>query len=212
MLDAALRRLIAAPLERAGRFLADRGVAADAMTIIGFAVGMLAVPALACQHYGLALAAILVNRLADGLDGAIARQAGQRGGQTAGSTDLGGYLDIVLDFLFYAAVPLGFALADPAANALAACVLLASFIGTGASFLAYAVLAAKRGLQTERRGRKSFYHMGGLAEGTETILAFTAFCLLPAWFPALAYGFAALCALTILGRIALAWREFGGER
>ena len=203
MLDAALRPLIAAPLDRAGGFLAAWGFSANAVTLAGFMVGLLSLPALAYQQYSLALAAILANRLADGLDGAIARHAGQ--------TDRGGYLDIVLDFIFYAAVPLGFALADPAANALAACVLLASFIGTGASFLAYATLAAKRGMQTERRGRKSFYHPGGLMEGTETILAFIAFCLLPGWFPDLAYGFAALCGLTILGRIALAWRDFRGE-
>lgn len=51
-------------------------------------------------------------------------------------TDAGGFLDISLDFLFYALVPFGFILADPTHNALAGGWLLFAFIGTGSSFLA----------------------------------------------------------------------------
>lgn len=200
MIDAALRRLIDRPLDRAGGFLSRRGVSANAMTIAGFAIGMLAVPALALQAYGAALAFILLNRLSDGLDGAIARRRG--------ATDFGGYLDIVLDFIFYAAVALGFALADPAANALAACFLIFSFMGTGSSFLAYAVMAAKRGHTSAARGPKSLYYLGGLTEGTETIVLFVAICLWPGWFPALAWGFGALCWITTAGRILAARRDF----
>jgi phosphatidylglycerophosphate synthase len=200
MIDAALRRLIARPLDRAGGFLLRLGISANAMTIAGFAVGLLALPALALQAYGLALALILLNRLSDGLDGAIARHRG--------ATDFGGYLDIVLDFIFYAGIALGFALADPAANALAACFLIFSFVGTGASFLAYAVMAAKRGRTTAVRGPKSLYYLGGLTEGAETIALFVALCLWPGWFPALAYGFGALCWITTAGRILSARRDF----
>lgn len=200
MIDAALRRLIDRPLDRAGGFLSRRGVSANAMTIAGFAIGMLAVPALALQAYGAALAFILLNRLSDGLDGAIARRRG--------ATDFGGYLDIVLDFIFYAAVALGFALADPAANALAACFLIFSFMGTGSSFLAYAVMAAKRGHISAARGPKSLYYLGGLTEGAETIALFVAICLWPGWFPALAWGFGALCWITTAGRILAARRDF----
>jgi len=200
MIDAALRRLIDRPLDRAGCFLSRRGVSANAMTIAGFAIGMLAVPALALQAYGAALAFILLNRLSDGLDGAIARRRG--------ATDFGGYLDIVLDFIFYAAVALGFALADPAANALAACFLIFSFMGTGSSFLAYAVMAAKRGRTSTERGPKSLYSLGGLTEGAETIALFVAICLWPGWFPALAWGFGALCWITTAGRILAARRDF----
>ena len=200
MIDAALRRLIDRPLDRAGGFLSRRGVSANAMTIAGFAIGMLAVPALALQAYGAALAFILLNRLSDGLDGAIARRRG--------ATDFGGYLDIVLDFIFYAAVALGFALADPAANALAACFLIFSFMGTGSSFLAYAVMAAKRGHTSAARGPKSLYYLGGLTEGAETIALFVAICLWPGWFPALAWGFGALCWITTAGRILAARRDF----
>ena len=121
-----------------------------------------------------------------------------------GLTDLGGFLDIVLDFLIYAAVPFAFALADPAANALPAAFLIFSFMGTGSSFLAYAIMAAKRGIATELRGRKSLYYLGGLTEGTETIVAFVLACLWPAWFPLIAWTFGALCWLTTATRIVVA--------
>ena len=200
MLDAPLRRVIDPPLDAVGRRLAVAGVGADAVTLAGFAVGLLAIPLLARESYGLALVAIAVNRLADGLDGAVARRRGP--------TDLGGYLDIVCDFLFYAGVVFGFALARPE-NALPAAFLVFSFVGTGSSFLAFAVLAAKRGLASTARGRKSFYYLGGLTEGRETILLFVAFCLLPDAFPPLAWGFGALCWITTVSRMLGAAASFG---
>jgi phosphatidylglycerophosphate synthase len=200
MLDAAMRRLIDPPLDRAGALLARCGVSADAVTLLGLVPGGAALWALADGRYGLALAFILLNRLADGFDGAVARHTRL--------TDFGGYLDIVGDFLFYAAMPLGFALADPAANAVPAAVLLVSFMGTASSFLAFATLAAKRDLSTDVRGAKSFYYLGGLAEGTETIAFFVACCLLPQHFPWLAYGFAGVCAVTVLARAGMARQMF----
>src|SRR3546814_12586003 len=92
------------------------------------------------------------------------------------SSDLGGYIDIVLDFIAYALLALSFAIRDPAAAALPAAFLLASFMGTASSFLAYAILAGRHGRETSLLGRKSFYHLGGLTEGTET-LEFFALCL-----------------------------------
>lgn len=200
MLDATLRRVIDPPLEVAGRRLARAGVTANAMTVAGFAVGVLAVPALATGHYELALAAILLNRLADGLDGAIAR--------VVGPTDLGGYLDIVLDFLFYSAVVFGVALGRPQ-EAVWAAFLIFSFVGTGASFLAYAIIAAKRGVTTSTRGRKSIFYLGGLTEGTETIVAFVLICLFPDAFPWIAGIFGAMCWITTAGRIGQAAGAFG---
>jgi phosphatidylglycerophosphate synthase len=198
MLDARLRRLIDPPLAALSAPLARHGVAANAVTIVGFAIGLCALGAIAWQAYGLGLGLLLANRLFDGLDGALARQRGL--------SDLGGFLDIVLDFIIYAGVPFAFALADPAANALPAAFLILSFVGTGSSFLAFAIMAAKRGIASELRGRKSLYYLGGLTEGTETILAFVLACLLPAWFPLIAWGFGALCWLTTATRIAVAWQ------
>ncbi len=201
MFDAALRRLIDPPLDAAGRRLAASGVSANAMTVGGFAVGLLAIPALAAGRSDLALLAILANRLADGLDGAIAR--------SAGPTDLGGYLDIVLDFVFYSAVAFGVALGRPD-HAVWAAFLVFSFVGTGSSFLAYAIVAAKRGATTAARGRKSIYNTVGLTEGGETILAFLLVCLLPDAFPWIAGIFGAMCWITTASRIWQAVRDFGG--
>ncbi|MEM7021742.1 MAG: CDP-alcohol phosphatidyltransferase family protein, partial [Pseudomonadota bacterium] len=196
MLDARLRRLIDPPLDRICRPLAARGISANAATVVGFAIGLGAIAAIALQAYALGLGLLLLNRLLDGLDGALARHLG--------ITDLGGFLDIVADFIFYAGVPLAFALADPTTNALPAAFLIFSFIGTATSFLAYAIMAAKRGITTELRGKKSLYYLGGLTEGTETIIAFVLACLWPALFPIIAWGFGGLCWLTTATRVTAA--------
>ncbi len=200
MIDAALLPMQRAVLAGPAQALAARGVGADQVTLVGFALGLLALPALWAGLWPLALVLILLNRLADGLDGAIAR--------IVGPTDRGAFLDIALDFLFYALVPLGFALADPARNALPAAVLIAAFVGTGSSFLAFASIAAKRGLQAGAYPAKGIYYLGGLTEGAETIAVFAAMCLWPAAFPVLALLFAAACLLTTLSRWLIGWRAF----
>ena len=198
MFDPVLRRLVDGPLDRAGAWLAGGGVPANGASLVGLAVGLLAVPALAQGWYGLALLLILLNRLIDGVDGPIARHST--------STPFGGYLDIMCDMAFYAAVPVGFALADPA-NAVWAAILLASFVCSGASFLGRAVLAATRDeVYDGKRGRKSFFHAAGLIEGSETIAAFVLFCLFPAGFPWLAGLFAGLCVWTSVARVWGAYR------
>jgi phosphatidylglycerophosphate synthase len=198
MLDARLRRLIDPLLERLSRPLAGVGVSANAASWIGFALGLGAMAAIASQAYAPGLGLLLLNRLFDGLDGAIARQRGL--------SDLGGFFDIVLDFIIYSGIPFAFALADPPANGLPAAFLVFSFVGTGTSFLAFAIMAAKRGLSTELRGRKSLYYLGGLTEGTETIAAFVLACLFPAYFAPIAWIFGGLCWLTTATRIAVAWQ------
>lgn len=200
MIDAALQPIMRRVLTPPARLLAAAGVGADGITIAGFAIGLLVVPALAAGMPGIALCLILLNRLLDGLDGAVAR--------IAGPTDRGAFIDITLDFAFYALVPLGFALVDPAANALAAAVLIASFIGTGSSFLAFASVAAQRGLRASDYPAKGIYYLGGLTEGAETIGLFVAMCLWPAAFPVLAYLFATLCALTTISRWHQGWVAF----
>jgi phosphatidylglycerophosphate synthase len=198
VLDARLRRLIDPPLDRAGAALARRGVSANTVTLVGFLFGLAAMALIAVESYGPGLVCLLLNRLCDGLDGAVARHSRL--------SDLGGFLDILTDFIVYSGVVFAFALADPATNALAAAFLIFSFVGTGSSFLAFAIMAAKRGLSSEVRGRKSLYYLGGLTEGTETILVFVAFCLFPAAFVPLALIFGALCWVTTASRAAIAWQ------
>ena len=193
MLDAAARRLIDPPLNAAGRALAARGATADLVTLVGLALGLLAAGAIWGGWFWLALLLILASRLADGLDGAVAR-AGQK-------TDFGGYLDIACDFAFYGAVPMAFVLHDPAANGVAGALLLTSFYINGTSFLGYAILAEKRDMQTAAQGVKSLYYSNGLLEGTETIVFFVLLCLWPGGFAPLAYIFAALCLVTAVLRV-----------
>jgi phosphatidylglycerophosphate synthase len=148
----------------------------------------------------LALVPLAFSRLADGLDGAVAR--------ATGATDFGGYLDILCDFVFYGAIPLAFVVRDPSANGLAGAFLLASFYVNGASFLGFAILAEKRGLETREQGEKSLYFSAGLLEGTETILFFALLCLVPGAFAPLAFVFGALCFATALSRMMLARHRF----
>ncbi|WP_294641665.1 CDP-alcohol phosphatidyltransferase family protein [uncultured Aureimonas sp.] len=177
------------------RVLAKRGVRADALSWTGFGFGVVAFALIWANWYLAGLLAIAANRLVDGLDGSVAR--------ATRPTDRGAFLDIVLDFAFYTLVPLAFALADPAANALAAAVLIASFVGTGTSFLAFSLIAERRGLRSAKFPAKGIYYVGALAEGAETIAVFVAMCLVPTYFPAIAYGYAALCAITTALRLRL---------
>jgi phosphatidylglycerophosphate synthase len=201
MLDGVARRLVDPVLDRFARSLRRSGISADQITLAGLGFGLACAACIVVKLDMLALLMLAFSRIADGLDGAVAR--------IRGVTDRGGFLDIVADFIFYGSIPLAFALRDPAVCGLPATVLLAAFYANGSSFLAYSALAAKRGMRTEARGVKSLYFTTGLMEGTETILFFAAMILFPHWFAPLAYVFAGLCVITCVARILLAWRVFG---
>jgi phosphatidylglycerophosphate synthase len=196
MLDRLMRSAIDPTLDRWGTRLALAGWTADAITLIGLGLGLLAALAIALGAPGLALAPLLGSRLADGLDGAVARATRR--------TDFGGYLDIAADFLFYGAVPFGFVVMDPAANGVAGAFLLLTFYVNGTTFLGFAILAEKRGMETSARGVKSLYFTGGLLEGTETIAFFVLLCLWPGAFAPLAWSFGAACLVTAGARVLLA--------
>lgn len=200
MFDAAFRRLIDPPLNRAGKTLFDLGVTPDAVTLAGLALGLGAGLVIAAGAPMIALIPLLLSRLADGLDGAVAR-AGR-------PTDFGGILDITADFIFYGAIPFAFAVMDPGANALAAAFLIFSFYANGAAYLAFAATAERRGMVSKARGVKTLYAVGGLLEGAETIALFILLCLAPGWFAPLAWGFGALCFVSAAARMLLAARVF----
>ena len=197
MIDAKLLPLQRRLLRPIALGLVTFGVRADQVTMTGFLLGIVALPLLASQQYTWALVFILLNRVLDGIDGEVAR--------LTIATDRGAFLDIALDFVFYALIPLGFALADVTENALAAAVLLAAFVGTGSSFLAFSLMAQKRKLHAQKFPSKGLYYLGGLTEGAETIAVFVAFCLWPDLFTPLAYGFAFACGLTTLSRWLQGW-------
>lgn len=201
MLDGMMRGVIDEPLNRGGRWLAARGASPDAVTLAGLVLGLAAAGLIWAGWSGLWVALVLLSsRLADGLDGAVARARGK--------TDFGGYLDIVCDFVFYAAVPLAFVLRDPGANGVAGAFVLFSFYVNAATFLGYAILAEKRGLISRSRGEKSLYFTAGLMEGTETILCFLLLALLPGIFAPVAWAFGTLCLVTAAARVILAERTF----
>jgi phosphatidylglycerophosphate synthase len=201
MLDRLTLNLVKPLNDKAAAILSHRGVTADQATLAGFGFGMIAAVMIAAGFTGLAILPLLINRALDGIDGALAR--------LSGPTERGAFLDISLDFVFYGAIPLAFAVADPQANAMAAATLLAAFLATGTSFLAFAVMAEKRGLKSTAYPSKSFYYLGGLTEGTETILCFLAMCLWSGHFVELAFVYAALCALTAGTRLFAGWKMFG---
>ena len=201
MFDARLRRLIDPTLNRMGADSACAGVSANALTWTGFGFGLGAAAFLGISESYVALFCLLANRLFDGLDGAVAR--------ASGPTDLGGFLDITLDFIVYAAIPFGLAFSDPASYALPAAFLIFSFMGTGAAFLAFSAIAARRGLETRQRGQKAIYYLGGIMEGAETFLVL-ALCLPdPQHFLWIAMIAGALCWITTVSRIYAGYRAFG---
>ena len=198
MLDSFSLKILRPLLVKLAAFLHRKGIGADQITIISFGVGLLGVIFIARHHYITGGVLILLNRLGDGIDGTLAR--------LDGTTDRGAFLDICLDFLFYSAVVLGFALADPARNSLAAAFLIFSFVGTGSSFLAYAIMAERRSLADQRLPDKGFYYLGGLAEGTETIIFFMVICVFPSLFPLLAWIFGIICLLSTAARIVYGYK------
>ena len=74
-------------------------------------------------------------------------------------------------------------------------------------FLAFAIQAEKRGTVSEAQGKKGFYYLAGLAEGTETIAFFALVMLYPAAFAPAALAFAAFVYLSVIGRIIVSMQE-----
>lgn len=195
MLDRFFRQRLNPFLNRVAALLDRLQVTPMQLTLGGFGCGLLLIPCLAWGAYGWALLLLLMNRVLDGLDGALARYQGQ-------ITDRGGYFDIVGDFIVYAGFVFGFALAQPT-HALPAAFVLFAYMGTSSTFLAYAIMVAKTG--PVERGHKTFYYLGGLTEGSETLLWMLLCCCLPQYFPALAWVFGGLCWLTVVSRMGLGW-------
>ena len=204
MFDAKLKLVIDPFLVQSGKICLRLGLTANMLTVTGFVIGLCCGLLIYAEAYNWALLALLLSRICDGLDGAVAR--------LSQPTDFGGYLDIVCDFLFYAFVPFCFALSHPE-QAAAAAFLMLSFVGTGTSFLAYAILDAKQkaGNVLQHKRTKSFAYLGGLTEGTETIAVFALILLYPAYFTALALVFGFLCWLTTGYRVYVTWVEFAKD-
>jgi len=184
-----------------GKSLHETGISANSVTVAGFIIGLLAINFLAMNMYGYALICILFNRACDALDGAIARYAGK--------TDFGVFLDASLDYMFYAGVIFGFALANPSQNAVAATFLMFGFAAAAATLLSYAVVAYRNNAQQQRPeiGRSPFY-LGGIAQGSETLIALIILCLVPGLFMPIAIILGCLSLVKAFSVIVTAYYNF----
>lgn len=200
MLDPYVRTLIDPPLNTLGKCLVGLGVSPNFLTFLGFGAGLLAMGMVVSHQYLAAAIFMLINRLLDGLDGAVAR--------SCSISDFGSILDISCDFIIYAGLVFAFGSANPD-HLFYATFLIFSFIGPITTFLAYAIIAAKRQVNTKRRGIKSFYHLGGICEGTETAFILLLICIYPEIFPWVCLIYGSLCWLTTIGRLYQAWADFG---
>ncbi len=193
MLDGRTRALITPALATVAARLSDRGLTAGAVTAAGLVVGIGACVAAALGVWSLALGLWLVNRILDGLDGAIARHRGP--------TDLGGLLDFLADFVVYGGFVVGVAIALEDTR-VACVVLLALYLLNNVALLSFASLIEKRRMAFG--DERSLRFTAGLAEGTETIVAYVLICLAPAHAQAIVWAFAVIVAITVLQRVRLA--------
>jgi phosphatidylglycerophosphate synthase len=196
MIDTEVRAALAPTFERIAALLARRGIRPLTVTVTGLVLALAAALAAALALWWLALALWLISRLPDGIDGPLARTSG-------GGTPLGGWADISADLAAYGSFVAGCAIGNPDAR-VACLVLLLTYYVNGGSLLALSAAATER--RIERPDERTFHFTRGLAEGTETIVVHSLMVLLPAWMPALAWGFAAAVALTIVQRVRLALR------
>ncbi len=174
------------------------------MTILGFIFGILMCILVFFKFYLSALLFLILNRLCDGLDGAMAR--------LTIPSPLGGYLDIVFDFTIYSGFVLAFGLSN-SNYTMISMVLLFLYIGTGTTFLARAALQTQldkipQSSELNQELPKSFYFSSGLIEGTETIIFMILCLLLPNYYIFISIIFGILCLITFISRVIVCYKEF----
>lgn len=187
-------------IQKLAAHLVKIGVSANMVTLTGFIIGLLAINFLAIESYGWALLCILLNRFCDVLDGAVAK-AGK-------STDFGLFFDATIDYMFYAGVIFGFALANPSQNAVAATFLLFGFASSACALLAYAIVAYQNKTQTRPHFNESPFYLGGFAQGFETFVTMVVLCLVPRLFMPLAIILGIFCFVKAVSVVASAYYVF----
>ena len=198
MIDQVIRPRLAPVLDRAARSLQAMGLTPGLLTATGLGAGVAGCIAVACSNWGLALGLWLLNRTLDGLDGALARRGR--------STELGGLLDFTADFVVYSGFVVGVAIAEPPSR-LACVVLLATYLVNNVALLSFSSVIERLGLQFG--DERSLHLTTGLAEGTETIIVYILFCLIPSASATIAWSFAGLVGLTAVQRVTHAWWILG---
>ncbi|MDA8027338.1 MAG: CDP-alcohol phosphatidyltransferase family protein [Actinomycetota bacterium] len=205
MIDNRARKVLNPLLERAVTPLFRMGVKANAITTIGFGFGLASIVSISMRHNLLALALWLANRLFDGIDGVLARKSTP--------TDLGGFLDIVFDFVIYGGLLVGIAFGYPNLR-LESIILLGTYYVSGTALLALSSITERRArIQNvaSERSSKAIRFIGGLAEGGETIIFYVVVMALPQ-YASIAIGiFIAMVAITAFQRIAMGVERLSGH-
>ena len=200
MLDNILLKQTKPILSKLASIAIKVGVSANTASIIGFIFGITSACLVGFGYFFLALISFIINRIFDGLDGTIARKQHP--------TYRGAFLDIVFDFIIYSSIPFAFAIYNKEYS-FVACFLIFSFIGTGTSFLTYGIIHAQIQKKNEETdAEKSFFYLGGLIEGSETLFFIIFILLFPSLFTHIGILFGCLCWITTIFRIRAGWRDF----
>ena len=192
MIDTKLNKFLKPTLNEIAKILIKFGFKANYMTFSGFFFGLCCFYSIVNSLFLLAIIFLFLNRLFDGLDGAIARLTGE--------TDIGAFYDIILDFIFYSLFPIAFIFVD-LNYSYSICFLLLSFVATQTTFLASAWIIEKNKISISDGHKKSFFYSGGITEGFETIICFTLMLLFHEFIDFIAYTFGVLCWITFLCRV-----------
>jgi phosphatidylglycerophosphate synthase len=173
------------------------------LTLLGGAIGLAAAGAAALGWTELGLGLWALNRIFDGLDGTLARFNGTQ-------SDLGGYLDLMTDFLVYVAIPVGLGFDSPSNGVWLALVLMfGSFYVNAGSFLYLSALLERRQHGAKQCGELTAITMPvGLIEGAETVIFYSLFFLFPAYLTTLMTVFGVLVAFSAAQRVVWAARYF----
>ena len=203
MFDRSIQRLIQKPLSFLGKFLL-KILQPNQITFIGFFFGIVMCLLIFIHSYFLAILFLFLNRLCDGLDGVMARQTSP--------SPLGAYLDIILDFIIYAAFVLVFSLENEI-NLLTGVFLLFTYICTGTTFLTQAIIQPQLDYSQQQDNvegeiPKSFIYASGLIEGTETIFFMFLCLIIPKAFPILGFLFSVLCLITAIARVIIFYKKY----
>jgi phosphatidylglycerophosphate synthase len=179
-----------------------RSVSPNALTLIAFVFGIACAGAAARGAWAVGVVLWIANRIIDGVDGTVARLANRQ-------TDFGGYLDILLDFVVYAAIPVGFALQSGDRNVLIwAIVLEAAFFVNACSWMYLSAVLEKRASGASRTGELTTVTMPpALVAGFETVVFYALFFLYPDSLPLLFGIMSGLVGVNIILRLIWAWTE-----
>ncbi len=205
MLDNAARRMLDPGLRRAAVVIDRPWVTPDRLTLVGLALGLGSAAAAAAAWWWPALALWLANRVLDGLDGPLARR--RTAPKPTGTSQAGGFLDIACDFTVYGATVVGLAIGvvrTMDADWLPFMLVLLAYYVNGSAFLAFSSIAERTGRRIDDGRSLSF--LGGLAEGTETVLVHSLWLIVPQYAEVIALVWAAVVAVSATQRIVAGYR------